>query len=101
MYKPGEFDFASKKASEIFTAFERSNLWPPSTADDGQKMLSFSSSQPYSGGGSTRSIAFSNCQDESQSRNGGNYMCGDNNALFIFEIGDFFLNVFLCFWVEM
>lgn len=75
MLKPGEFDFSSKKASEVFTAFERSSLWPPSTADDGQKMLSFSSPQPYSGDASTRNIAFSICQDEHQSRNGGNQKC--------------------------
>ncbi|KAL0343463.1 UNVERIFIED_CONTAM: Growth-regulating factor 1 [Sesamum angustifolium] len=40
MPRPGDVDFSSKKATESFAAFGRSNLWPP-TLDDGQKMLSF------------------------------------------------------------
>ncbi|KAG8384242.1 hypothetical protein BUALT_Bualt04G0097500 [Buddleja alternifolia] len=63
------------ETSESFAAFGRSNLWP-STPDDGQKMLSFSSPHPHSNAGmndngSTRSIAFSICQDENYSRAGG------------------------------
>lgn len=78
MPRPGEVDFSSKKATDSnFTAFRRSNLWP-SAVDDGQKMLSFSSAEPHGGGGmggggggSSRSIAFSICQDEQYSRAGG------------------------------
>lgn len=95
MPRPGEVDFSSKKATESFTAFGRSNLWP-SPVDDGQKMLSFSSSDPHCGGGmgssgSSRSIAFSICQDENNSRTGGTY--DDKITCFIFEV-DFLC---LCF----
>ncbi|KAI3451896.1 hypothetical protein Pfo_008561 [Paulownia fortunei] len=76
MPRPGEVDFSSKKASESF----RSNLWP-SAGDDGQKMLSFSSAEPHcsggmGGSGSSRSIAFSICQDEHHSRTGGGGLSG-------------------------
>lgn len=77
MLKPGEVDFSSKMLTDSFAAFGRSNLWPPQPPDDGQKMLSFSSPATHcgggmvDGGGSGRSIAFSICQDESNSRTGG------------------------------
>ncbi|KAK6125341.1 hypothetical protein DH2020_040910 [Rehmannia glutinosa] len=72
----GEVDFSSsKKGSEGLTPFGRSNLWP---SDDGQKMLSFSSEEPHcsGGSGSSRSIAFSICQDEHYSRTGGGGLSG-------------------------
>ncbi|KAL7141544.1 hypothetical protein ABFS83_08G060600 [Erythranthe nasuta] len=78
MPKPGdELD----STTESFAAFGRSTLWP-SPADDGQKMLSFSSAEPRGGdgggggGGSSRSIAFSICQDEHHSRTGGGGLNG-------------------------
>ncbi|KAK6151128.1 hypothetical protein DH2020_016060 [Rehmannia glutinosa] len=72
----GEVDFSSsKKGCESFTPFGRSNLWP---SDDGQKMLSFSSEEPHcsGGSGSSRSIAFSICQDDHYSRTGGGGLSG-------------------------
>ncbi|PIN13036.1 hypothetical protein CDL12_14341 [Handroanthus impetiginosus] len=80
MPRPGEVDFSSKNATENFTSFGRCNLWP-SAVDDGQKMLSFSSSEPHSsagmaGSGSSRSIAFSICQDEHNGRTGGGGLSG-------------------------
>nr|QLI62348.1 growth-regulating factor 1 [Salvia miltiorrhiza] len=66
MLKPAEVDF-----SDTFAAFGRSNLWPP---DDGHKMLSFSSPVPTpdaAAAASARSVAFSICQDETNTGNGG------------------------------
>ncbi|KAL6573073.1 hypothetical protein OROHE_002549 [Orobanche hederae] len=79
MPRPGELGFSFKKASEGFsTPFGRSNPWPSPEDDDGQRMLSFSSEAPHciGGGGSTRSIAFSICQDEHYSRAGGGGLSG-------------------------
>ncbi|KAL3618906.1 hypothetical protein CASFOL_037134 [Castilleja foliolosa] len=70
--KPGEIDFSSNKASKSFSSpSRRSNLWPSPDDDDGQKMLSFSSHEPHYGGGESRSIAFSICEDEQYLRGGG------------------------------
>ncbi|CAA2993484.1 Hypothetical predicted protein [Olea europaea subsp. europaea] len=45
MPRPFQVEIPSKK-TENFIAFGRSNIWP-SGGDDGQKMLSFSSSEPH------------------------------------------------------
>ncbi|KAK4393499.1 Growth-regulating factor 1 [Sesamum angolense] len=97
MPRPGDVDFSSKKATESFAAFGRSNLWPP-TLDDGQKMLSFSSSEqlPTDGmagagaGGSTKSIAFSICPDEQHhTRTGGGGLSGGVSGAFARVRGPF------------
>ncbi|XP_051127327.1 growth-regulating factor 1-like isoform X3 [Andrographis paniculata] len=70
--QPEQPDFSSSKDTENFAAFAGSNLWT-SAVDDGQKMLSFSSSEspPAVANVPGGTIEFSAAQNEHYGRTGG------------------------------